>query len=336
MQGRDHKRLRWGILGTGNIATQFAENLIQSGTGQLTAVASRSIESAGRFIDEWSEGPTGGTNRPSPFGDYASLLTDPDLDAIYIALPNTLHFQWTAAALEAGKHVLCEKPLALSAAEAKTLFASAEEKGRILIEGFMYRAHPQTQLILETIAAGEIGEIQLIQLNFCFNRPASRDDARFRADRGGGSLMDVGCYCIDFARSLAGKEPTSFHFTAHEHELGVDDFAAGSIAFRDGPLASFVCGMTVTTDQVSRIYGTRGWIEIPRFWKAQEGFTLHRPNHSPEHRSVPGADGLPPLYAIEADAFAAVIAGAAHWNPPQNTIANLEIIEAMRGALEAK
>lgn len=330
MQQCELKRLRWGILGTGNIAGQFADDLSHSKAGILAGVASRSLESAEKFIGSRSERSDENEIRPLPFGDYESLLDSNDIDVIYVALPNTLHFAWTKAALEAGKHVLCEKPLALSAAEAKTLFDIAGRKERVLIEGFMYRAHPQTQMLLETIASGEIGELQLIQMNFCFNRPASPQDARFQADRGGGSLMDVGCYCIDFARSLTGREPTASHLVKHEHELGVDDYAAGSLAFSEGPLASFVCGMTVTTDQISRIYGTGGWIEIPRFWKAQEGFTIHRPDCPPKHRGIPEMSGLPPLYAVEADAFAAVVAGAPNWNPPENTIANLVILEAMR------
>lgn len=330
MQELKSGSLRWGILGTGNIAKQFANDLTKSMTGSLAAVASRSLESAEAFVEAWLETHGETARPPAASGDYNSILNDSSVDAIYVALPNTLHFEWTAAALEAGKHVLCEKPLALTSAEAGTLFGLAAEKDVILIEGIMYRAHPQTQLLHDVIIKGEIGELQIIQMNFCFNRPASSDDARFQPNDGGGSLMDVGCYCIDFARSLAGKEPDSYHLVKHQHALGVDDYAAGSIAFPDGPLASFVCGMTVTTDQTSRIYGTKGWIEIPRFWKAQEGFTIHRPETPPQHLDAPNSKELPPLYAIEADAFAAVVEGGPNWNTPENTLANLRIMEGMR------
>jgi len=319
--------LRWGIIGTGNIARQFGTDLTLSGTGILAGVASRSLEKASRFIASLENKDL---ESVTAYGDYSSILEDPAVEAIYIALPNTLHFAWTSAALRAGKHVLCEKPLALNSAAAEELFDLAAENGVLLMEGFMYRAHPQTRLLLETISGGEIGELKVIQSNFCFNRPASMEDARFQPNEGGGSLMDVGCYCIDFARLLTGEEPTGVSGIPHLHELGVDDYFAGSLSFPGGTLASFVCGMTVTTDQTTRLYGTEGWIEIPRFWKAAEGFTIHHPSDEPRSVHVPKLESLPPLYALEADAFAGVTYGAANWNRPENTIANLKAIEAIR------
>lgn len=327
----DSAALRWGIIGTGSIAKQFGTDLTFSETGQLVGVASRSFEKASHFITSLENSQS---ESITPFGDYSSILKDPTIEAIYIALPNTLHFEWTAAALRAGKHVLCEKPLALNHREAEELFTLADESGVLLMEAFMYLAHPQTRLLFETVSRGEIGDLQVIQINFCFDRPPSKDDARFQANEGGGSLMDVGCYCIDLARNLTTEEPEKAKGVAHQHESGVDDFFAGSLAFPSGVLASFVCGMTVTTDQITRLYGTEGWIEIPRFWKAGEGFTIHRPGGEPKSIFSPTPTPPRPLYAIEADAFAEVLNGRPNWNPRENTIANLRVIEDLRNQLK--
>lgn len=310
--------LRWGILGTGMIAGRFAADLPHSLTGRLAAVASRSADSALAFASlHGGQAVTG----------YETLLARTDVDAVYVSLPNALHHEWTLAALEAGKHVLCEKPMAPGEAEARQMFAKAEEKGRILIEAFMYRAHPQTALIHQTIAKGAIGEIKLIRTNFTFRRDASRDDARYQPGPGGGSLMDVGCYCVDFTRTLLGAEPDRVECLAHRHEFGVDDYAAGLLGFANGTLATFTCGMTVLSDQTAHIAGTEGRIEISRFWQGKEGFSLVSPDGKVERFGV--HEGRP-IYAVEADAFAEVVAGAPNWNTPENTLGNLRVLEELR------
>ncbi len=310
--------LRWGILGTGMIAGRFAADLPHSRTGRLTAVASRSEDSAIAFASRHGGQAVTG---------YEALLARTDVDAVYISLPNALHHEWTLASLDAGKHVLCEKPMALSESEAREMFAKAEATNRILIEAFMYRAHPQTALIHETIARGAIGEIRLIRTNFTFKRDASRDDARYQPGPGGGSIMDVGCYCVDFTRSLLGAEPERVECLAHRHEFGVDDYAAGLLGFTNGALATFTCGMTVLSDQTAHIAGTKGRIEITRFWQGKEGFSLISPDGTVERFEV--REELP-IYAVEADAFADVVAGAPNWNAPENTLGNLRVLEELR------
>lgn len=310
--------LRWGILGTGMIAGRFAADLPHSRTGRLAAVASRSADSAKAFATlHGGEAVTG----------YDALLSRPDVDAVYISLPNALHHEWTLAALGAGKHVLCEKPMALSEAEAREMFVKAEAAGRTLIEAFMYRSHPQTALIHEMIAKGMIGEIRLIRTNFTFKRDASRDDARYHPGPGGGSLMDVGCYCVDFTRTLLGAEPDRVECVAHRHEFGVDDYAAGLLGFANGALATFTCGMTVLSDQTAHIAGTEGRIEITRFWQGKEGFSLISPDGKVERFEVLEDR---PIYAVEADAFAEVVAGGPNWNAPENTLGNLRVLEKLR------
>ena len=310
--------LRWGILGTGMIAGRFAADLPLSQRGILTAVASRSLESATAFTK---------LHGGSPVAGYDALLSRDDVDAVYISLPNTLHHEWTLAALDAGKHVLCEKPMALSEAEAVEMFDRAEATNRLLIEAFMYRAHPQTRLLREIIADGAIGEIRLIRTNFTFHREASTTDARFQPGPGGGGIMDVGCYCVDFTRTLLSQEPDRVQSLLHRHEFGVDDYAAGLLGFPGGQLATFTCGMTVVSDQTAHIAGTEGRIEIVRFWQGKEGFSLIDPQGREKKYEV---EEERPIYAIEADAFAEVVGGAPNWNDRANTLGNLRVLEILR------
>ncbi len=318
--------MKWGILGTGMIAKKFATDLPHSKTGELAAVGSRTMASSQRFTGEF-----GGT----PYGGYEALLADSSVEAVYISLPNILHREWSIRALEAGKHVLCEKPLALNAAEAEEMFAAAKSADQTLIEAFMYRARPQTTQLFQSIKEGVIGELRLIRANFTFAREASIDDARYRPDEGGGSIMDVGCYCTDFIRTLAGEEPTHHQATIHRHELGgVDDYAAGTLSFSNGVLATFTSGMTVVSDQTAHIAGTTGRIEIHQFWRGEGGYRIIRPGDSPENpivEEVAAPESPLPIYAEEADAFAEVALGERpNWNPPENTVANMKVLDALR------
>ena len=318
MTMKPSRHFRWGILGTGRIAAKFATELPASHTGRLVATASRTSAAAAAFARIHGGEPVTG---------YEALLDRDDLDAVYLSLPNALHREWTLAALDAGKHVLCEKPMALDVAEARGMFDRAAEKRLVLMEAFMYRAHPQTQKHFDLVASGAIGEVRLIRANFTFSREATHEDARFQAGPGGGSLMDVGCYCVDFARTLSGGEPDRVECLAHRHEFGVDDYAAGLLGFSGGSLATFTCGMTVLSDQSAHLAGSEGRIEITRFWQAKEGFSLISPKGAVEKFRVREKR---PIYAVEADAFAEVVAGGANWNPPANTLGNLRTLEILR------
>jgi len=143
-------------------------------------------------------------------------------------------------------------------------------------------------------------------------------------------LMDVGCYCLDFARALARAEPVEAEAVLHRHESGVDDYGAGVLSFPGGEIAAFTCGMTVASDQTAHLAGTEGRIEVPRFWFAEGGFTLHRPGEAPRRIEASAAARAKPVYATEADAFAEVLGGAPNWNTPENTLGNLRLIERLR------
>ena len=249
-------KLRWGILGTGMIAKKFAADLPKSATGVLTATASRAEETAAAFCDEFGGRALAG---------YERLLGDLEVDAVYNSLPNGLHAEWSIRALEAGKHVLCEKPLARDEAEAAQMLDAAERTGNVLVEAFMYRTLPSIQDLLEFVHNGGIGELRLMRLSFCFSRPVLATDARYDVSQGGGGLMDVGCYCTNLACALARAEPSECHAIAHLHETGVDDYAAGTLRFGNDVLATFTCGMTVATRNGATIAGTEGRVEIERF-----------------------------------------------------------------------
>ena len=199
----------------------------------------------------------------------------------------------------------------------------------------MYRTQKQTQELFQKIADGLIGEIKLVRANFTFSREASASDARYQEGEGGGSIMDVGCYCTDFIRELAGSEPSEVHSIIHRHPIGgVDDYAAGTLAFDNGLLATFTCGMTVVSDQTAHISGTTGRIEITRFWQAREGYTIYRPTDDPMNPTAefisPEKESRP-IYAVEADGFADVVRGRiSNWNPPANTIGNMRVLDQLR------
>ncbi|NQT14415.1 MAG: Gfo/Idh/MocA family oxidoreductase [Planctomycetes bacterium] len=310
--------LGWGILGTGNIARKFAAQLPESSQAKLVAAGSRSADSAGRFVEEFAGKACAG---------YDRLLADPDVEAVYVSLPNALHREWTIRALEAGKHVLCEKPLAVTAAEAEEMFAAAERCERVLVEAFMYRCHPAVVRLIETVRSGGIGQLKLIRTHFTFNRPEPADDVRYQPQLAGGSLMDVGCYCINLARALAGGEPTAVHAACHLHPSGVDDYAAGTLDFDGRLLAAFTCGMTVEADRTTYACGSEGYIAIDTPWFSDGTFTLVR---NDERETIRAEAAIAP-YALEAEAFArAVRDGAAPWITKTDTLGNLRVLDALR------
>jgi len=312
-------RLKWGILGTGNIAKKFAAALPESETGELVAAGSRGMESAVAFAQEFGGRAVEG---------YQALIDDDEVEAVYLALPNGLHKEWSIAAMRAGKDVLCEKPVALNAGEAEEMFAVAEETGRTLIEAFMYRAHAQSERLVETVRNGEIGELRLMRSNFSFPREISEDDARLVPEQGGGALMDVGCYCIHLARQLAGCEPGEVKAVAHLHPMGVDDYASGTLKFGNEFLMTFTCGMGVGSDGGTHIAGTKGRIAVDRFWLCQDGFSVVQPGGDVSHLRERDAR---PLYAVEADAFAAAVRGEAEpWITAADSIGNMRVLDALR------
>jgi len=341
------ERLRWGIIGTGNIARQFSAGVNASTRGRLVAVASRSADSALAFARAHSI--------PVHYGSYAQLLTDGNVDAVYVSLPNSLHHEWTVLALQAGKHVLCEKPMASNAGEAEQMFDEAERAGRLVMEAFMYRCHPQTRAVVDAVRSGAIGQLKLIRTSFCYRTTRVAENIRFRPDLAGGALMDVGCYCLSFSRLIAGAEPIDSSATGHVHESGVDDLVAGLLRFggaagdRSNPvLATFTCGMGVQADNTAYVCGSEGYIEIPVPWKPPVNGATYTLAHSTPpkmdlaamHKSA--SPLAPPrqtftvdagidVFGVEADDFAAsVLDGRPARVSRQDTIGNMQLLDRMR------
>jgi len=316
--------LNWGILGTGGIAEQFAGQIGAGGRAALVAVGSRGDDSAAAFARRF-----GGR----PYGTYQALLEDADVEAVYVSLPNSLHREWTIRALESGKHVLCEKPLGANAAEAEEMFDTAERTGLRLVEAFMYRCQPAVARLIEMVHQGAVGRLKLIRTHFTFNRPADAEDIRYQPALAGGSLMDVGCYCVNFARALAGREPTEVHAIARMHPTGVDEYAAGTLRFGDDVLCAFTCGMTVEADRTTFVCGDEGHLTIESPWLGTRTFDLVTPGG----RETIEAGSSTDLYALEAEAFADVVAGDARpWIDRDDTLGNMRVLDQLRKAAGLK
>jgi predicted dehydrogenase len=326
--------IRWGILGTGNIARQFAEGLATARRGVMAAVGSRTAEAAEMFARTY--------HISEAHGSYEGLVTDPGIDAVYVSLPNSMHHEWTIRSIAAGKHVLCEKPLAANLAEAEEMVDAADRHGRVLVEAFMYRSHPLTHAVRRAVAGGEIGQLKLIRTSFCYRTTRVRENIRFNATLAGGALMDVGCYCLDFTRLFTGAEPVAVQATGHVHETGVDDLATGVLGFAGGLVASFTCGMTVQADNTAYLCGTEGFIEIPVPWKPpreKAQYTLVRATpprmDGPVKEIVPRqtkyVDAPAHLYAMEADDFAAtVLDGAKPVISWSESVGNMRLLDELR------
>lgn len=309
--------LRWGILGTGMIAGKFAADLKSTSLGELSATGSRNQSSADGFAAEHGgKGVVG----------YNVLVNDPEVDAIYNSLPNGLHAEWSIKAMQAGKHVLCEKPMARNTTEVEEMFRVSEKTGQVLVEAFMYRSHPAIQKLIDTVRGGALGQVKLIRSNFSFAREVMESDARYQVDHAGGGLMDVGCYCVNLARAVMGSEPTETSCFAHIHEKGVDDYAAGLLRFGEKTLMTFTCGMTVHNDWTTYISGDDGEIEIQAPWFCDGTFKLTREGKTEMIETKTDK----PMYALEAEAFAAAVAGETPWITKEDTLGNMKVLDQLR------
>lgn len=321
----DKKHLRWGIIGCAAIAKRAViPGIQQSENNQVVAIASRNLSTAQETAAQ--------LNIPVAYGSYDELLQDPQIDAVYIPLPNHLHKEWTLKAAAAGKHVLCEKPLALTADEAAQMIAGCQAAGVHLAEAFMYRHHPRYQLLKDKIASGVIGEIRGIHGTFTFNSSANHGNVRFNQAWGGGSVYDVGCYPITAARLLLEREPeavTAQAFFSPEHD-NVDMMTSGLIEFPGSVALTFDCGMWAGGRNTLEIVGSTGYITVPNAFVSgsEDGwsFYIHTGKESPEKVTVP----LINQYAKQADDFAAVVLqNASPIVEADDALHNMKIIDAV-------
>ena len=325
--------LRWGILSTANIArTKVIPGMRKARRCRIVAIASRE---PGR-----AEGVAAELGIPRAHASYEALLADPEVDAVYIPLPNHLHADWSIAAARAGKHVLCEKPLALTADDAQRMIEVAHAEGTTLMEAFMYRLHPSWQAVAELVASGEIGSLVSVQSWFSYFNDDATNIRNIR-EVGGGALFDIGCYSVNLSRLLFNAEPR--HVSAalvRDPALGVDVLTSAILTFDRG-LATFTCSTRAEDDQRVHIYGTSGRISI--------GIPFNiPPDRSTEVYVTAGGD--PPVapdtrvltfevadpYTVEAERFAAaVLDGQPAPVPPEDAVANLRVIERIFEAAEA-
>jgi predicted dehydrogenase len=314
-------KLRWGILSTANIARVAVIPAIRaSKNGEIRAVASRNRERAYAFASD--------LGIPQSYGSYEALLEAEDIDAVYIALPNSLHREWTVRAAKASKHVLCEKPLASTAAECDEMDRAARENEVVLMEAFMYRFHPRTERVSKLIRDGAIGPLRALQSTFTFRLRRS-DDIRLRKDLAGGALMDVGCYCVNVSRTLAGAEPSEVQAFASWAESGVDSQMAGVLRFESGLLAQFDCALTLERRESYQAAGPEGHLAVSSAFLPGDGETTIEEHHGRAGRSIhtlPGADE----YQLMVEHFAdSVLEGGSLRYPASEAAANLRTIEAL-------
>ncbi len=329
-------KIRWGILGCGGIARAFGGGVAGSETGTLAAVASRDLAKARAFAGEHGAGRA--------HGAYEALLADAGVDAVYIATPHPMHARWAILAAEAGKHVLCEKPLTMNLPEAQAVVLAAREAGVLLMEAFMYRCHPQTAKVAGLVREGAVGEVQMVRAAFSFRGSLDPAGRHFSNELGGGGILDVGCYPVSMARLVAGAaqglpfaDPVSLNGVARlSEETGVDLWASASALFPGGVVAQLACGVGLRLENHVRIDGTEGWIEVRNPWT---------PNREPGRTVIlAGAAGAAGpreievvaergLYALEADAFGrALLAGekACARMTPEDTLGNMAALDAWR------
>jgi D-xylose 1-dehydrogenase (NADP+, D-xylono-1,5-lactone-forming) len=261
------KAVTWGIVSTADINRKLIPGAHASPKVDLVAVASRDGARAEAYAKEW------GIERA--YGSYEALLADPEIEAVYISLPNTLHCEWSIRALEAGKHVLCEKPVTRHVAEAEAAFDAAERTGYLLSEAFMYRHNPQTLRLKDLVDEGAVGELRLVRSAFSYSL-YDEDNIRLRPELEGGALMDVGCYCVSGSRLLAG-EPETAYAQARFGPTGTDWVLTGSLRFPGDVLAIFDCGTALVDRDELEAIGSEGSLFVDDPWHCEEpGIELRR------------------------------------------------------------
>jgi len=248
--------VKWGIVSTADINRKVIPGAHASEKVDLVAVASRDQARADAYAREWEI--------PRAYGSYEALLDDPEIEAVYISLPNTMHAEWSIKALEAGKHVLCEKPFTRHSDEITAAFDTAERTGRLLSEAFMYRHNPQTKRLVELVAQGAIGELRMIRSTFSYGL-YDVENIRLRTDVEGGALMDVGCYCVSGSRLLGG-EPVAVHGEAWTGPSGTDWAFAGLLRFPDDVVATFDCGTALPERDELEAIGSEGSLFLDDPW----------------------------------------------------------------------
>ncbi|WP_436606451.1 Gfo/Idh/MocA family protein [Sorangium sp. So ce1036] len=324
--------VRWGVLG----ASSFALNVSLPGMkrGPLTQLAALASRDVGKARDAARS-----LGIPRAYGSYEELLDDPEIDAIYNPLPNHLHVEWTARAARAGKHVLCEKPVALSARDAETLVAVQRQTGKLIAEAFMIRNHPQWHQARDWVRSGRIGDLVSVQAAFSFfNRDAT--NIRNRKDVGGGALYDIGCYAVNTSRFLFGREPArAIALLERDPDFGTDRLTSGLLDY-GGAHLTFTCSTQAVAYQRVNAFGTKGRIEleIPFNAPADQPCKIFLDDGSTLNGSSARATVLPAVdqYHLQSEAFSrAIRTGGPIENPIEVAVGNMRVIDALVRSAES-
>ncbi len=315
-------KIRWGVLSTAHIGIQKVIPAMQMGEhSQVTAIASRNPDKAQAAARQ--------LGIPKAYGSYEELLADPEVDAIYNPLPNHLHVAWSIKALDAGKHVLCEKPIGLTAAEGRVLLDAAHKRPELkVMEAFMYRHHPQWQRARQLVVEGKIGELQTIQSFFSYYN-VDPNNIRNMAEIGGGGLMDIGCYCISLSRFIFDAEPQRvFGIVEYDPEYKIDRLSSAILDFGRGT-STFTCATQLAPYQRVNIFGTRGRVEIDIPFNAPpDRPCTMRHQHGAEIEGI--VLDICDQYTIQGDLFSlAVLNNTEVPTPLEDAVANMEVIEAV-------
>jgi len=289
--------VKWGFLSTANINDKLLPGAEASPDVDLVAVASRDAGRARAYARER------GIERS--YGSYDELLADPDVEAVYISLPNSMHVEWSIRALEAGKHVLCEKPLSRHLNDVEQAFDAADKNGRILMEAFMYRHNPQTKRLVELVEGGAIGRLRIVRAAFSFPL-TDGTNVRLNAELEGGALMDVGCYCVSGSRLLAG-EPEVVYGQQVAASSGVDELFAGTLRFPGGVLAEIHCGLVLPERDELEAIGEEGSIFLDDPWHSRSPVLELRRDEGTERIELVPEDS----YRLQLENMSAAVRGRA-------------------------
>ncbi len=316
------RKVRWGQISTANIGlNKVLPGMLRAEHCEIVGIASRDLETARAAARQ--------LNLPKAYGSYEELLADPEIEAVYNPLPNHLHVPWSIKSLQAGKHVLCEKPIALTAAEAQTLVDAARRYPHLkIMEAFMYRLHPQWQLAKQMVDQGKVGKLRTIHSFFSYYN-TDPNNIRNQADIGGGGLMDIGCYNLSLSRFIFGREPERVvGMIEYDPQLRIDRLASGMLDFGDGT-ATFTCATQLSPYQRVHIYGTAGRIEIEipfnappdkpcKMWYQHDGAI--------EEIVLPTTD----QYTVQGELFSlAILNDTPVPTPLEDAVANMRVLEAV-------
>ena len=318
---------RWGILATGSIAHKLADAVVASATSELTAVGSRTQAAADAFAKEYELPPEGS------HGSYDALLEDDNVDVVYVSTPHPMHAEWTIKALEAGKGVLCEKPMGVNHPQVMAMVETAAFHKRFLMEAFMYRTHPQTAKAVELIRDGAIGEVRQMNMSFGFASPF-RPEGRLHANElAGGGIMDVGCYPVSMARLVAGEEPDAVTGFAQLSPTGVDAWASALLRFPSGAIARVSTAVLLSLDNAVDVFGAEGSIRIAAPWMGSrpDGSWSFELTRRGKREMIAGK--TKPLYLHEVDAVAEALDSGALESPSMDwddSLGNARVLDTWR------